>query len=860
MVVHKSKPTLLSLDMAMRTTTSATVETVTFTLDGQSLTVPKGTTVLQAALDHQVKIPFFCYHPKLKPVGSCRMCYVEIEKIPKLMVSCATEATNGMVVHSDSDMVKRGRKGVLEFTLINHPLDCPTCDKGGECDLQDLTFAHGFDDSRFDFQKYRFTDGAEQTTFDDKKIGPEIVLNRNRCILCYKCVRANKEAFGEYDLGAYERGNITEINAAPGEEVSNPFSGNLVEICPVGALTNTDWRYKIRVWLTQQHASLDPYSSSGVNTTYFCERHQNKIFRVTSRRNDSIDDGWLSDVVRYGYQVATAEDRLLTPLIRKNGTQVKATWDEALGFIAKRLAEIKSKRGSKGIAGLISPTLSNESMIAFAALMRGTLGSPNVDYRFDGRAIGKGYASTFAAAFSQPISIAALDTSEVTVVFGSDLHREHHNEYLRLRKAHQFSNAKVFLLNPYSTKASDIATLEVVCNPGTKEHLLNGLCLAAIEMGIVEQPDALKKALPYATVADAATAAGVSADDLRLVAKNLAEARSVSFIAGELVCLSRDRETLSIAMSNLRLAFGLDRKGQIGILSRYSNSRGADRTGVAPELWSSTKTLLAPLGEMNTESGFSTDEILTAMHKGELGALMVIGQNPVMLAPDRNYISEGMRKLDFLVVADLFETETTAMADVVLPLASFGETAGSYTNLEGVVQCSAAGMKPRTDSKTAVELISALSNACGKPIQEKVIQQIAAGVAENVISIPWPSSYLQVVSSADEPAQEYPVSLFIGDDPHHCGHLTEKAPSLNRFAGEAYAEISTDLAHSLKVEDGDPIRIETESSKMILPVRLSKQLDTNVCLIPRNFSAFPVNTLQTRRRRVDRARLSRIEG
>jgi len=264
---------------------------VTLTIDGRQVTVSKGTTVLEAATQLGIHIPTFCWHPKLKPLGACRMCYVEIEKVPKLQVSCATEATDGMVVYTDSDRVKQGRRAIIEFILLNHPLDCPTCDKGGECELQNLTFEHGFDDSRFDFVKHRFTGESVTTTFDDIRIGPEIILNRNRCIHCYKCVRANKEAFGEYDLGAFERGNITEINATPGEQVDNPFSGNLVEICPVGALTNSDWRYKIRVWLTRTTPSVCNFSSSGSNLMFYKEDHKNRIYRVTSRRNDDIDDG-----------------------------------------------------------------------------------------------------------------------------------------------------------------------------------------------------------------------------------------------------------------------------------------------------------------------------------------------------------------------------------------------------------------------------------------------------------------------------------------------------------------------------------------------------------------------------------------
>jgi len=302
---------------------------VTLTIDGQQVSVPRGTTVLDAARSLGIEIPTFCWHPKLKPAGACRICYVEIEKARTLMVSCATEVGPDMVVHTASEKVLQGRKAVLEFILMNHPLDCPTCDKGGECDLQNITFKHGVDDSRFDFKKYRHI-RDKNSTFDDLRIGPEIIRNQNRCILCYKCVRANKDIFGEQDLGAYQRGNITEINTPPGEQVDSLYSGNLVEICPVGALTNSDWRYKIRVWKTQTVDSVCSYCADGCNLTLW--KNKQKVYRVTSRRNDSIDEGWICDVGRYGYQVPMTEDRLTTPLIKKGDAQVPATWEEALGL------------------------------------------------------------------------------------------------------------------------------------------------------------------------------------------------------------------------------------------------------------------------------------------------------------------------------------------------------------------------------------------------------------------------------------------------------------------------------------------------------------------------------------------------
>ncbi|MCX6826517.1 MAG: 2Fe-2S iron-sulfur cluster-binding protein, partial [candidate division Zixibacteria bacterium] len=308
-----------------------TVEKVTLTINDREITVLKGTTILEAAKQNGIEIPTFCWHPKLKSIGACRICYVEIKNMPKLQVSCATEVTPGMVVYTESEKVKQGRKAVLEFILLNHPLDCPTCDKGGECDLQDNTFNHGVDDSRFDFSKQRFI-RDRKSTFDDFRIGPEIIRNQNRCILCFKCVRVNQEIFGEYDLGAYQRGKTTEIDAAPEQSVASLYSGNLVEICPVGALTNTDWRYKIRVWKTQKVKSICCFCGDGCNLTLW--KNSNHVYRATSRRNDAIDEGWICDVGRYGYQIVNAENRLTSPLIKRGDRQIPVSWDEAIALIA----------------------------------------------------------------------------------------------------------------------------------------------------------------------------------------------------------------------------------------------------------------------------------------------------------------------------------------------------------------------------------------------------------------------------------------------------------------------------------------------------------------------------------------------
>jgi NADH-quinone oxidoreductase subunit G len=837
--------------------------TVTLTIDGRQVTVPKGTTVLEAALGMGIHIPTFCWHPKLKSVGACRMCYVEIEKMPKLAVSCATEAMDGMVVHTDSDLVKRGRKAIIEFILANHPLDCPTCDKGGECDLQNLTYKHGYDDSRFDFMKMRFTEGAEHTTFDDKRIGPEIILNRNRCILCYKCVRANKEAFGEYDLGAFERGNITEINAAPGREVTNPFSGNLVEICPVGALTNTDWRYKIRVWLTGQAKSICPFTSSGTNTLLWKEDHQQKIFRCTARRDDSIDDGWIADLTRYGYQFVMADDRLQTPLIKKDGKQVKATWDEALALVAKRLKEIDDTKGNVCIGGLIASHLDNESLYAFNKFMRVTIGANNIDHRLDYPMLPPEGGSAYPVLSSRPFSIADIDTSDVIVSFASDMLKEHPNEYLRMRKAWFFRQAKVITINPYGVNNSDIAAVDVVYTPGTEESVISALCLAAIEAKMVDASRAqgLAAKLPYKTASDAARAAGVDIKDITLIARFLAGGKKVTFMVGELLARCAHREAAAAALANLNRLFDLDARGQMARLARFANSKGAEKLGVTPFPAPAVRTRLeSAFGSWPSSEPLTADKMLVQMNKEAINAALVVGANPVMLYPDREFATECLEKLDFLVVCDLFETATTALADVVLPLASFAEYAGDYVNLEGRVQSTEAAIKPRFQSKPAREVIRLIADELGKPLATSPdqLRTEAASILEADHVLTWPAAYVDVPAEPVSAKEGFDIPLFVGDDPHHCGHLTEKSVSLSNFCAEAYVEMSADLAASLDVKAGDSVRVESPVGKIIVPVKVSDWIDTPVVFIPRNFSSTPVTSLLMRKERVNRVKITKV--
>jgi len=337
---------------------------VTLTIDGQSVTVPKGTLILDAAKALNIDIPIFCSHPKMAPVAVCRMCLVEVEKMRNLQPACAVYVADGMVVKTTTEQVSKYQKGVLEFLLINHPLDCPICDKGGECPLQDQTFQYGPGASRFEFQKAHFDKGVP--------LSDKIVLDRERCILCWRCTRFSEEISGERELALIQRGVHTIIGTFNDEPAQSNYQGNWTEICPVGALTSRQYRFVSRPWDLDRTASVCPGCSMGCNIQL--DARSNRIGRFQSRENLDVDDGWLCDVGRYSFPnfQRTVQDR---PQIRRGGTLERVTYDEVIAFTADALKE------SGQIAGWASPAASNEELFLFQRLFREVLSSPNLDHR-----------------------------------------------------------------------------------------------------------------------------------------------------------------------------------------------------------------------------------------------------------------------------------------------------------------------------------------------------------------------------------------------------------------------------------------------------------------------------------------------
>jgi formate dehydrogenase alpha subunit len=712
---------------------------VNLTIDGKKITVEEGTTILKAAEKLGIEIPTFCFHDKLESVGACRMCLVEVERMPKLQVACATVVSEGMVVKTNTPEVIRARKGILEFLLINHPLDCPACDKGGECDLQNFVFKYGSDKSRFVEEKRRFIVDPK-SKLDDLSIGPEIIRNMNRCILCRRCVRFIKEIAGENDLGTFRRGAKSEINVLSDIPADNPYSGNVVEICPVGALTSKSFRYKIRVWQTEKTPSICPHCGDGCNITLWSK--DDRIYRITSRRNDQIDEGFLCDKGRFGPVVSEASpfefvnhpERLSTPLIKKNGEFVPCDWDEALGFVADKFKATREKFGNDSFAGIGSSKLTNEDNYIFQKFFRTVIGTNNIDHRVDSKnPLSSPNVSNPNQIYTMINSITEIESAKLILVFGCDLEKEHPIINLRVMKSVRKGNALV-LLNSAKTRLNRFAQDELIYNKGTEVTLLNGLAREILEEKLFdlnrievskEELDRLRQSVsPYDTERVSQTT-GIDSDKIKSLVNSFARAESIIILCGrEVISHPQNKELLDSLYSLILLTghWGKEHSG-VNVLWEHCNSQGALDCGLLPDRLPGFVHILDESGrkriegiwktELPDKPGLDFNHILSEIHEGKIRSLYIMGEDPLLKCPDRNYVESALKKIDFLVVQDTFMTETARLADVVLPGASFAEKDGTFTNVERRVQRLKRATDPLGNSKADWRIVCLLAQAMG---------------------------------------------------------------------------------------------------------------------------------------------------
>lgn len=629
----------------------ANTNLVTITINDRDVQVPKGELIVESVKRLGLEIPIFCYHPRMKPVGMCRMCLVEVgfrqqdgsvRMMPKPQAGCTLPASEGMVVLTDSEMVHRDRKGVLEFLLINHPLDCPICDRGGECPLQNNTLFYGPSTSRF----------VEMKRHQPKAfpLSEYVTLDLERCIQCGRCVRFTEEISGDAELAFRFRGASMTPSTFELRRFESKFSGNVIEICPVGALTNAKYRFRARPWDLETRPSVCTVCSNGCNV-WFDYRVQ-KVVRINGRTNEAVNEEWTCDKGKFGHDFYNASNRLTKVLARNENALLPTEWSEAYEPIATGFAA-----GGNCVAALVGPTLSNEDLFAVQKLFRTLFKSHNFDHRF----------TKHLPTPTPPVqtTIAALESEPTVMVFGTDLAVEAPIYFLRVRKAWFKHGAKVVVAHSEPSDADSFAHLVLRYAPGTAATLAQAL---AGQVSDVE----------------AARITGVDAG-------RIAEARALVAATNAPILATR---SLFNEQGGQDAVEALAACGRPSVLALGANDQGATELGLVPHHGPGH----APLLEGETP-GLGTHGILEAAANGELDALWLIGCDPLTAHPDPDLVRRALENVPFLVVQHHEETEATSYASVVLPMTAPAEQDGSYTNAERRVQRIAPILPAKGDAK-----------------------------------------------------------------------------------------------------------------------------------------------------------------
>ena len=763
---------------------------VTITLNGEEKQVPSGELLIKAAQDEGTYIPRFCWHERMSPVGMCRMCLVEIEtpRGPTIITACTNNVADGMVVNTENSAVKKSQEAVLEFLLANHPLDCPVCDKGGECPLQDQAMAYGPGESRFVEIKRNYEKPIP--------ISDLVLLDRERCILCARCTRFSDEISGDPLIEFMERGNETEINTFPDLPFSSYFSGNTVQICPVGALTAKPYRFRARPW------DLQRVESSSIQDTAHprIEIHasENEILRYDGVDNDATNHGWLSDKARFGFEYLRSEDRLTAPLVRRDGELVEVGWGEAIEIVANRLDLIKDEDGGQAIAVIGGANGTNEDAYAVSKFARVALGTNNVDSRID-----DALSSHFLAGVVDRATIADLDEADTIMVWGPDLKEEHPTLYLRVRRAAQELGRALVVIHPRQTGLDDRATHKLTYRPGGGFQLLDDMA---------------------------------SGEHEELVGLLSAE-RVVALIG---IASHADGADLAESVA----AFVRQRAGHVKLLplNSRSNTFGALDMGLAPDLLPGRvgldsvgcANLAESWGEIPQTPGLATRQILEGLDTGEIRAVVLVGADPFRDVPDAGLAIEALDAAEYVISLDLFVNDSNRGADVILPVAGFAEKEGTVTNLEGRVQkvnqIRPAPGQARPDWAIVDDIATVMDRPLGLAAAQTINKEIA-NVAPAYEDVTWdllewdrrdgvvvPIHGAQAinhipVATAGAKAPAAAFTLHVARTMYDDGVRLRHSPSSRPLGPGVVAHINPADAPRIGATEGNPVRVVTSQGE-----------------------------------------------
>jgi len=670
-------------------------------LDGKKVEVPEGSMVMHAAEKAGTYIPHFCYHKKLSIAANCRMCLVDVEKAPKAMPACATPVAQGMVVHTKTDKAIKAQQSVMEFLLINHPLDCPICDQGGECQLQDLAVGYGGSSSHYE---------EEKRVVFHKNVGPLISMEEmSRCIHCTRCVRFGEEIAGDMELGMSNRGEHAEIETFLGETVDSELSGNMIDICPVGALTSKPFRYNARTWELSRRKSVSPHDSTGANL--IVQVKNNRVMRVVPLENEAVNECWIADRDRFSYEALNSGDRLTAPMIKQDGQWLTVDWTTALEYVANGLKQIKANHGADSLGLLASPHSTVEELSLAAALMRG-LGSDNIDHRLRHANF---TAHTGARYLGMPI--AALSTLKHALVVGSRLRKDHPLFAQRIRQAAR-RGAKVDVIgSDREFHGGNDWALPV-------RHFLNasadqwGALLANVAVAVAAEKGVQA---PVTGTADAAAKA---------IATNLCAGTDTAILLGNAAAHHVDASALLSLANWIASHTGC----KVGYLTEAANTVGAQLVKAQPQT-----------------SGQNAAQMLS----GSCKAVVLLGCEPAADSAAGAAAVAALQQADMVVSLNAFKTNLD-VADVLLPISPFTETSGTFVNAAGLAQSFHAVVKPLGETRPAWKVLRVLCNLMGIPGTDfETSQDVLAATGLTVGQV----SEAQLSNACDAPIEFKAIAL-----------------------------------------------------------------------------------------------------